>query len=64
MKTFANIIAVALIIGGLLLIFGAAGQDDVLDRTGEYLPVIVTIKKVGAGMALLLVGMFIKGRSK
>lgn len=64
MKTFTNIVAVALIIGGLLLIFGAAGQDNLLDRTGEYLPVIVTIKKVGAGMALLLVGMFIKGRSK
>lgn len=62
MKTFRNIVAVALIVLGLLFLFGAAGESDMYNRAGDFLPLAVTLEKVGTGIGLLLLGMFIKSR--
>lgn len=59
-----NILAGALIVAGLLLLFGAAGESDLYDEMGEYLPLIVTIKKVIIGLPMLAVGTMILNRRK
>lgn len=54
-----NILAGVLIVAGLLLLLGAAGESDMYDEMGEYLPLMVTIKKVAIGLPMFAIGVMI-----
>lgn len=54
-----NIISGALVITGLLLLFGAAGELDMCEEMGEYLPLMATVKKVAIGLPMFAIGMMI-----
>lgn len=64
MKTLANTVATIFIVMGFIMLFGAAGESDMSEAAGEFLPLVTAIKKVGVGIGLLLLGMFIKRRQQ
>lgn len=51
-----SILSRVLIVAGLLLLFGAAGESDMYEEMGKYLPLMVTIKKIAIGLLMLAVG--------
>ena len=59
-----NILSGVLIVAGLLLLFGAAGESDMYDEMGEYLPLMVNIKKIAIGLPMLIAGVMILNRRK
>ena len=59
-----NILSGVLIVAGLLLLFGAAGESDIYEEMGEYLPLMVSIKKIAIGLPMLVVGVMILNRRK
>lgn len=62
MNTFRNILALTFFICGFLFIIGAAGESDMYEEMGQYLPITVTIEKVGVGLGFIIVGSVIKGK--
>lgn len=54
-----NILSRVLIVAGLLLLLGAAGESDMYGEMGKYLPTMVTIKKMAIGLLMLAVGTMI-----
>ena len=59
-----NILSGVLIVAGLLLLFGAAGESDMYDEMGEYLPLMVNVKKIAIGLPMLVAGVVILNRRK
>ena len=59
-----NILSGVLIVAGLLLLFGAAGESDMYEEMGEYLPLMVNIKKIAIGLPMLVAGVVILNRRK
>ena len=59
-----NILSGVLIVAGLLLLFGAAGKSDMYEEMGEYLPLMVNIKKIAIGLPMLIAGVMILNRRK
>ena len=59
-----SILSGVLIVAGLLLLFGAAGESDMYEEMGEYLPLMVTIKKIAIGLPMLVAGVMILNRRK
>ena len=54
-----NILSGVLIVAGLLLLLGAAGESDMYEEIGEYLPLMATIKKVVIGLPMFAIGVMI-----
>lgn len=54
-----SILSRVLIVAGLLLLFGAAGESDMYEEMGKYLPLMVTIKKVAIGLPMFAIGVMI-----
>lgn len=59
-----DILSGVLIVAGLLLLFGAAGESDMYEEMGEYLPLMVTIKKMAIGLLMSAFGVMILNRRK
>lgn len=59
-----NILSGVLIVAGLLLLFGAAGESDMYEEMGEYLPLMVNVKKIAIGLPMIVVGVMILNRRK
>ena len=59
-----SILSGVLIVAGLLLLFGAAGESDMYEEMGEYLPLMVNIKKIAIGLPMIAVGVMILNRRK
>lgn len=59
-----NILSGVLIVAGLLLLFGAAGESDMYEEMSEYLPLMVTIKKMAIGLLMSTFGVMILNRRK
>lgn len=59
-----NILSGVLIVAGLLLLFGAAGESDMHEEMGECLPLMVNIKKIAIGLPMLVAGIMILNRRK
>lgn len=51
-----SILSRVLIVAGVLLLLGAAGESDMYGEMGKYLPLMVTIKKMVIGLLMLAVG--------
>lgn len=54
-----NILSRVLIVAGVLLLLGAAGESDMYGEMGKYLSLMVTIKKMAIGLLMLAVGTMI-----
>lgn len=54
-----NILSRVLIVAGVLLLLGAAGESDMYEEMGKYLPLMVTTKKMVIGLLMLAVGTVI-----
>lgn len=59
-----TILSGVLIVAGLLLLFGAAGESDIYEEMGECLPLMVIVKKVAIGLPMIVVGVMILNRRK
>lgn len=59
-----NILSGVLIVAGLLLLFGAAGESDMYEEMGECLPLMITVKKIAIGLPMLAIGVVILNRRK
>ena len=59
-----SILSGVLIVAGLLLLFGAAGESDIYEEMGEYLPLMVNVKKIAIGLPMLVAGVVILNRRK
>ncbi len=55
-----NTIGLILIIAGLIFTFGAVGESDMYVEMGEFLPLMVTVKKVALGLGAILIGVIMK----
>ena len=54
-----SILSRVLIVAGVLLLLGAAGESDMYGEMSKYLPLMVTIKKMAIGLLMLAVGTMI-----
>ena len=59
-----SILSGVLIVAGLLLLFGAAGESDMYEEMGEYLPLMVIVKRVAIGLPMIVAGVMILNRRK
>lgn len=59
-----NILSGVLIVAGLLLLFGAAGESDIYEEMGECLPLMVIVKRVAIGLPMIVAGVMILNRRK
>ena len=59
-----NILSGVLIVAGLLLLFGAAGESDIYEGMGECLPLMVIVNKVAIGLPMIIVGVTILSNNK
>ena len=59
-----NILSGVLIVAGLLLLFGAAGESDMYEEMGEYLPLMVNVKKIAIGLPMIVAGVMVLNRRK
>lgn len=59
-----SILSGVLIVAGLLLLFGAAGESDIYEEMGECLPLMVIVKKVAIGLPMIVAGVMILNRRK
>ena len=59
-----TILSGVLIVAGLLLLFGAAGESDMYEEMGECLPLMVNVKKIAIGLPMLVAGVVILNRRK
>lgn len=55
-----NTIGWILIVAGLIFAFGAVGESDMYEEMGEFLPLMVTVKKVALGFGAMLLGIIMK----
>lgn len=55
-----NVVGWTLVILGLIFVFGAVGESDMYEEMGEFLPLMVTIKKVALGFGVAFLGAIIK----
>lgn len=55
-----SVVGWTLIILGLIFVFGAVGESDMYEEMGEFLPLMVTIKKVALGFGVAFLGAIIK----
>ena len=55
-----NTIGLVLTIAGLIFTFGAVGESDMYVEMGEFLPLMVTVKKVALGFGAMLLGTIMK----
>lgn len=55
-----NVVAGALIVLGLLLMFGAAGESDMYDEMGAYFPIGITFGKATIGIAMVAMGALVR----
>lgn len=55
-----NVIGWTLVILGLIFVFGAVGESDMYEEMGEFLPLMVTVKKVALGFGVAFLGAIIK----
>ena len=55
-----NIIGWVLIAAGFIFAFGAVGESDMYEEMGEFLPLMVTVKKIALGFGAMFLGMIVK----
>lgn len=55
-----NIIGWAIITAGFIFAFGAVGESDMYEEMGEFLSLMVTMKKITLGLGVMFLGMIVK----